>query len=137
MFTLHLRDQRERNLVKSIGLDLTEIARIEKDLRRFGDRFSRKILGPTELTLYKNRRDGLQFLAGRFAAKEAVIKALGVYLADRPALPEIQIINDVSGQPQLQLSERVLKKMPDHRSLISITHDKHYAAAMAVFEEDR
>lgn len=124
-------------MVKSIGLDLTEIERIDRDLRKYGERFSRKILGPSELELFLKKRNKAQFLAGRFAAKEAVIKALGYYLTDRPPLTEIQIVNDATGQPQLQLSERILNKIPGHRSLISITHDKHYAAAVAVFEEDR
>lgn len=132
---MQLRIPEERGLVKSVGLDLIEIARIKKNLDRFGDRFARKVLGSDEWSLYLKRRDKAQFLAGRFSAKEAVVKAFGVYLTERPALTEIQVVNDSTGQPQLRLSERVLAKLPDFRSHISITHDKHYAAAVAVFEE--
>ena len=124
------------SLVNSIGLDLVEIARIEKDLKRYGDRFVGRILGAAELEIYSGRRDKTLFLAGRFAAKEAVIKALGYYLKDRPTLSEIQIVNDPTGQPQLELPEHVLGTLPAHRCLLSITHEKHYAAAMALFEEE-
>ena len=124
-------------MVNSIGLDLVEIARIEADLSRFGERFTGRILGTEELEMYSRRRDKTLFLAGRFAAKEAVIKALGYYLQDRPPLHEIQIINDPAGQPQLKLPEHILRNLPRHRCLLSITHEKHYAAAMALFEEDR
>ena len=124
-------------MVNSIGLDLVEIARIEQDLKRYGERFASRILGAEELGVYSGRRDKTLFLAGRFAAKEAVIKALGHYLKKRPALSDIQIINDPSGQPQLKLPEHVLRTLPGHRCLLSITHEKHYAAAMALFEEEK
>ncbi len=123
-------------MVKSVGLDLVEIARIDHDLRLYGERFARRILGEGEWEIFINKRRQAQFLAGRFAAKEAVIKALGVYLKERPGFGEIQIINDPAGQPQLQLSERVQRILPVFRSLISITHDNYYAAAVALFEEE-
>jgi len=124
-------------LVNSIGLDLVEIARIERDLKRYGERFASRILGTGELEIYAGRRDKTLFLAGRFAAKEAVIKALGFYLKKRPPLGDIQIINDSTGQPQLRLPEYVIRTLPGHRCLLSITHEKHYAAAMALFEEKK
>ena len=124
-------------MVNSIGLDLVEIARIEQDLKRCGERFATRILGTEEMEIYAGRRDKTLFLAGRFAAKEAVIKALGFYLKERPPFSDIQIINDPTGQPQLKLPEHVLRTLPGHRCLLSITHEKHYAAAMALFEEKK
>ena len=124
-------------MINSIGLDLVEIARIDHNLRLYGERFAQKILGADEWGIFQKKRNRAQFLAGRFAAKEAVIKALGFYLKDRPGFGEIQIINDGTGQPQLQLSERVLRILPGFRSLISITHDNYYAAAVAIFEEEK
>ncbi|UCG62895.1 MAG: holo-ACP synthase [Candidatus Zixiibacteriota bacterium] len=124
-------------MINSIGLDLVEIARIDHDLRLYGERFVGKILGKEEWKIFQRKRNRAQFLAGRFAAKEAVIKALGFYLKERPGFGEIQIINDETGQPQLQLSDRVQRILPDFRSLISITHDNYYAAAVAIFEEER
>jgi len=124
-------------LVQSIGLDLVEIARIERDLKLYGERFVSRILGDSELKTYYRRRDKAIFLAGRFAAKEAVIKALGAFIAERPAYSQIQIINDPSGQPQLHLPDEVRNHLAGRRCLISITHEKSYAAAVAVFEEKK
>ena len=123
-------------MIKSIGLDIVEINRIQQDIEKYGDRFIEKILGPDELLLYNKRKDKPQFLSGRFAAKEAVIKALGLYLKDRPLLPELQILNDASGQPSLVLPEKLSKIILD-RCFISITHEKSVAAAVAIFSEEK
>ena len=124
-------------MVNSIGLDLVEVARIDADLKRFAPRFENRILGPSEMQIFNRRRDKTIFLAGRFAAKEAVIKALGVFLSERPRLVDLQIINDSTGQPQLVLPENIRQQIPDARCLLSITHDKNYAAAVAVFVEEK
>ena len=124
-------------MAQSIGLDLVEIARIENDLQQYGERFASRILGDSELKTYHQRRDRAIFLAGRFAAKEAVIKALGAFITERPAYRQIQIINDPSGQPQLHLPDEIQRHLTGSRCLISITHEKSYAAAVAVFEEEK
>lgn len=123
-------------MIKSIGLDLVETERLRKDVEKYGDRFLVKILGAQERTVYDQRADKDLFLAGRFAAKEAVVKALGAYLTDRPALTEIQILNDNSGQPILSLPESVQSRLHGARCMISITHEKKNAAAVAIFVEE-
>ncbi|UCE23361.1 MAG: holo-ACP synthase [Candidatus Zixiibacteriota bacterium] len=123
-------------MAKSIGLDLVEIARIETDIERYGERFAGRLLGEDEKAIYDNRRDKALFLAGRLAAKEAAIKALGQFLTDRPAWSEIQVVPGSTGLPQLKLSERVRQLLPRLNALISITHEKTFAAAVVVLEED-
>ncbi len=122
-------------MIASVGLDIVEIARIEKDVERFGMRFVERILGPRELDLYEKRKDQTLFLSGRFAAKEAVVKALGRYLTDRPPIQALQIINDDTGQPRLELPDDVEAKLNGARCLLSITHERNYAAAVAIFED--
>jgi len=124
-------------LIKSIGLDLVEIARITADIERYGERFIQRILGPQELEIYNRRHDKELFLSGRFAAKEAVVKGLGQYLTDRPPLAEIQIINDPSGRPQLELPPEMQRRISPAQCILSITHEKKYAAAVAVFVEEK
>ena len=85
--------------------------------------------------LFEKRQDKTLFLAGRFAAKEAVVKALGRYLSDRPPLHQLQIINDNSGQPRLELPDDIKAQLNSARCLLSITHERNYAAAVAIFEE--
>ena len=122
-------------MIVSLGLDIIEIARIEKDIERFGERFVNRILGEKERLQYRKRNDRTLFLAGRFAAKEAVVKALGKYLTERPPLHQLEIINDASGRPELVLPDDVKAKLRGARCLLSITHERNYAAAVAIFEE--
>ena len=124
-------------LVKSIGLDIVEVARIEKDIEKFGDNFIKRILSDIEYQIYLNRNDKAQFLAGRFAAKEAVIKGLGVYLTEKPSYNELQIIKSETGEPKLTLPVFLAEKLDNVNCLISITHEKKYAAAVAVFLEEK
>jgi len=124
-------------LANSIGLDLVEVARIANNLERYSPRFEKRILGPAEREIFDRRRDKAIFLAGRFAAKEAVIKALGLYLSVRPRLSDLQIINDNTGLPQLLLPDEIQRQLPGVRCMLSITHDKNYAAAVAVLVEEK
>ena len=122
-------------MIVSLGLDIVEIARIKKDLERFGERFINRILGEKERSQYQKRNDRTLFLAGRFAAKEAVVKALGYYLSERPPLHQLEIINDQSGRPELVFPDDVKAGLRGARCLLSITHERNYAAAVAIFEE--
>lgn len=123
-------------MVKSIGIDIVDIERIRHNLDRFGQRFVNRILSRDEQSLLENRSDRIQFLSGRFAAKEAVIKALGVYLSRRPAYALIQILNDPSGFPQLSLPANLSSKLGRASCKLSITHERRYAAAVAILVEE-
>lgn len=124
-------------MVKSIGIDIVEIERIRHNLERFGQRFINRILGADEQILMEGRSDKVQFLSGRFAAKEAVIKTLGVYLTNRPAYALIQIINDASGSPRLSLPADLSSKLGTVCCQLSITHERRYAAAVAILVEEQ
>ena len=122
-------------MVRAIGLDIVEIERIEKNLARFGVRFIKKILSESELAVFNRRRDKAAFLAGRFAAKEAVIKGLGTFIEDRPTLSSIQIIPNAQGAPEVVFPFSVLPHLSGIACIISITHERTTAAAVAVFSE--
>lgn len=123
-------------MVESVGIDILDTARVKRALERYGERFAERILGPRELALFAGRHDKHLFLAGRFAAKEAVIKALGRFLKTRPALTVLEILPDASGQPGLQLPPELREKLPGIRSLISISHERSHAIAMAFMSKD-
>ncbi len=123
--------------MKSIGIDIVEIERIAADIKRFGDRFIRRVLSEREFEQYNSRSDKQFFLAGRFAAKEAVIKALGYFLTDRPSLNSLVIVNDKMGQPKLILPDDLAKILHGVNCLISISHEKKYATAVAAFVEGK
>ncbi len=123
-------------MIRAVGIDIVEIERIQRDIHQYGNRFITRILGPEEITVFEQRKDKEQFLAGRFAAKEAVIKTLGYHLTERPPYTELQIVTDNRGMPALQVPPALRKKLGSTTCLISITHEKQYAAAVAVLTEE-
>ena len=122
-------------MITGLGIDIVETKRIKKDLDDFGERFVKRILGADEIDLLQNRKDREQFLAGRFAAKEAAIKAMGKYLKDKPPFYHIQILRDTHGMPQLVFNEDITHKLAGLNSHVSISHEKNYAVAIVILEE--
>jgi len=123
-------------VVQSIGIDLVDINRIEKSVKRYGQRFVRRILGSKEIGIYDSRNDKAAYLAGRFAAKEAVIKSLGRILATRPKYSAIEILNDKTGNPFLSGTGELTRVFKKRKCLLSISHEHRYATAVAIITED-
>jgi len=123
-------------VIYSVGIDLIDIERIRHAVDRWGDRFVRKVLGDEERNIYHEKRNKVQFLAGRFASKEAVIKALGTVL-DHGVRPRcIQILNDLYGKPYVHLDDQIREKIFDKEIKVSITHERTMAAAVAILTGD-
>lgn len=114
-------------MIKGIGLDIVEINRIEKALSRSG-RFAMRILTEKELTIFNSLTDGrkVEFLAGRFAAKEAYAKANGTGLGEGCTLQQIEILKDDIGKPVLYFDGKLVA------GFISITHTGTVAAAQVI-----
>jgi len=120
----------------SVGVDLIELDRLERAVTRFGDRFLARIYTTEELARYRNR---LPELAARFAAKEAVSKALGVGLnhISRHGIGwhEVEVLPDLLGKPEVYLSGRALF-LAEEQGLrvwaISLSHGRDYAVAFVV-----
>ena len=114
-----------------IGLDATDIPRIADTLERYGDRFLHRIFTEREIAYCTRRRDPVPHLAGRFAAKEAAMKALGTGHSRGVLWKDIEIVR-VGGPPQLQLhggAARRAERMQVRRSLVTITHSQSLALA--------
>lgn len=109
-----------------IGCDIINIGKLEKSAHRGKEKFLNKIFTPRELT----GEPSWETLAGIFAAKEAVVKALGI-----PAgkWQEIEILKEESGKPRLEIKGR-LHAYKSHD--ISVSHDGDYAIAFVCFLED-
>ena len=119
-------------MIAGIGTDIVRISRIERMYKRYGDRFLAKFLSPEEIKLVPENRAG-EFLAGRFAAKESLVKALGgrMLSADR-----VSVLRDETGRPYispLAPIEDVLC-VKGIRAHVTISHDGEYATAMVVLE---
>src|SRR5712691_7216933 len=114
-----------------IGMDATEIDRIEATVARFGDRFLRRIFTDGEIAYATRRRNPTPHLAGRFAAKEAAMKALGTGHSRGVLWRDVEVIRR-GGPPQLQLhggAARVFAALGARSSLLTITHSDTLALA--------
>ncbi len=119
--------------MQHIGVDIIEIARIEKAIDRWGEGFFQRIYTEAELKLCRQRPSSL---ATRFAGKEAVMKALGTG-ARGISWREIEILAEPSGKPLVHLSGKAQKKAKDlglDKLAISLSDSKEYAIAFVVGE---
>lgn len=117
------------------GIDLVEFGRLEQMLEKHGRRMLDRIFTDREQTDADNVRNRLERLAGRFAAKEAVMKLVGTGWRDGIAWTDVEVINNALGQPIVNISGRV-KELADYKGVeqitISITHTDRFAIASAV-----
>ncbi|MFJ3057378.1 holo-ACP synthase [Herbaspirillum sp. NPDC087042] len=129
-------------MIYGIGTDILQISRVEAALKRNGDRFAGKILGPQEMEKYLRRKAkvevrGIRFLATRFAAKEAFSKAIGMGMRMPMTWRAMQVLNDPSGKPVVVCSG-ALQQWMDERGLsaqVSITDEAEYAVAFVIVEK--
>lgn len=118
-----------------IGTDIVEIARIELIWQRYGLRFAKHILSVEELQELELSKQPVRFLAKRFAAKEAVAKALGTGFRNNVYFSQIRIVKDSIGKPDIVflLATKTFVESLGHITChISISDEVHYAIAFAV-----
>ncbi len=119
----------------SVGTDILKVERIEAVVARLGDKFVRRILTETERQEYQGSGIPIGLLAKRFAAKEAVAKALGTGIGRGVSWQDIQIDHNESGAPLVVLSggaQRVASARGGSRVEISISDEAEYVVAFAV-----
>ncbi len=117
------------------GIDLVDCPRIEDMVKRHGQRFIDRVFTGAEQKYAQANRNQIEKLAGRFAAKEAVLKLLGTGWRGKIAWTDIEIVNNSAGQPEVALAGEV-KKIADKLGIaqisVSITHTANFAIASAV-----
>lgn len=124
--------------IVGIGLDVTELRRIDEALRRHGDRFMRRVFTEDEIEYCTRRRFSAPHFAARFAAKEAAMKALGTGHARGVLWKDIEVVRR-GGPPQLQLhggAGRHAARMGVTRSLLTLTHSEELAVAQVMLLAD-
>ena len=113
-----------------IGCDIVEIERIRSSLEKFGYKFLRKVLSDEELALYNKKRNGVEFLAGRFAAKEAVAKAFGTGISKEIGFGNLEILPDDRGKPTVYIKGNLRDDVQ-----LTISHAKSYAMAVCILRD--
>ncbi|HJY78650.1 MAG TPA: holo-ACP synthase [Burkholderiales bacterium] len=124
-------------MIYGVGTDVVEIERIRGALERFGERFARRILCEPELRRFQSHRLPANYLAKRFAAKEAFTKALGTGIRAPANWHGVWVRNLPSGKPVLEFSEE-LKKLLETRKIlnshVSLTDERGVAMATVILE---
>ena len=117
------------------GIDLVDFPRIEEMIQQHGEHFINRVFTAAEQAYADKNMNRVEKYAGRFAAKEAVLKLIGTGWRGKIAWTDIEVINNSSGQPQVTLDGEV-KKIADKLGIsqisISITHTANFAIASAV-----
>ncbi|MDD5668832.1 MAG: holo-ACP synthase [Candidatus Omnitrophica bacterium] len=113
------------------GVDITEVRRLRQAVEKWGDSFLERIFTSAEIENAKKRVTIYQHLAGRFAAKEAIFKAVG---DQRLTWKDMEVLNDPDGKPYCRLLSRRYDKFT---VFISISHVKNYAVANAIVTQEK
>ena len=126
-----------------IGTDIVNIKRMEKSLKRCGNRFKNNIFSKNEISYCEKKKNSSAFYAKRFAAKEALSKALGTGIRKGVNLKNIEISNNIHGKPSILLKGKVanyLKKKVKNKKYhiyLSLTDDKPWAQATVIISYDK
>lgn len=120
--------------VLGIGTDIIECERIERMLHKHGDTFRARVYTAGEIDYCSGRKAGVQHYAGRWAAKEAVLKSLGTGWAHGIQWTEVEVVNQQGGKPNIVLSgkaKQISEQLGIREIMISISHCRSYAVAYA------
>jgi len=117
------------------GIDLVDFPRIAEMVERHGERFINRVFTAAEQGCARASRNTVEKYAGRFAAKEAVLKLLGTGWRGKIAWTDIEVTNNPAGQPEVTLSgevKAIAERMRIKQISLSITHTANFAIASAV-----
>lgn len=117
------------------GIDLVDCPRIQDMVTRHGRRFVERVFTEAEQAYAKSNKDEVEKLAGRFAAKEAILKLMGTGWRGKIAWTDIEVKNSATGQPEVTLSgevKKIAERLGVEHISVSITHTANFAIASAV-----
>lgn len=122
-------------MIRSVGVDLVEVDRVQKAVERWGDRFLRRVYTEAEIDYCFHKGEKYRSLAARFAAKEAVMKVFGTGWKHGVRWADIEVVRRPGAAPEIVLNgqSRVLGR--DGRFLVSLSHTNEHAIAFVMVEE--
>lgn len=124
-------------MIFGIGTDIVYVRRIQQDLERFGERFAERILTASEMQEFRRSNGKANFLARRFAAKEAAVKAMGTGFSQGVQLHDIEVSHDPQGKPLLEFRGRAREFLRERSvtvSHISLADEQDHAVAFVTLE---
>jgi holo-[acyl-carrier protein] synthase len=127
-------------MILGTGVDIIEIQRIEKEIRRYGDKFCQRIFTAGEREYCSSRgsaRSRAQCYAARFAAKESFFKALGTGLRGGLQWTDVEVTQDEMGKPVLSVKKKAEQRILEARVSVihvSLSHERTHAIAVVILE---
>jgi holo-[acyl-carrier protein] synthase len=124
-------------MIHGIGIDIVSIPRIERMLERWGRLFTERVFTPTEIAFCESKSNPGQHFALRWAVKEAMLKALGSGLMRGIKWTDIEVVNDPSGRPLLEIHNQAKGFLADRNikaAFVSISHERDYGVAQVILE---
>ena len=121
--------------IVGIGTDIVECVRIRRMIEEHGELFLQRVYTDKEIRYCQSRRQATEHFAGRWAAKEAVLKALGTGWRRSISWRDVEIRNDPSGQPRVAVrgeAKEIAKKRHLEDMLITVSHCRTFATAVAI-----
>ena len=126
-------------MIIGLGVDITEVERLRAAIERRGDAFLRRVFTAREREYCERFRNKYERYAGRFAAKEAAMKALGTGWRSGVRWQDLEVVREKGGRPTMALSGeagKIAKRLGVTRIALSITHTEAEALAQVIFEGD-
>lgn len=123
----------KENSIHGLGNDIIEIERVRQSIERHGQHFLDRLFSHKEQSHCLQFKDSAPHFAGRFAAKEAIAKALGTGFGAELAWHDLEVLGNEIGKPIVHLSESAKKRFNDPKILVSISHSISHATAVAIW----
>ena len=125
-------------MIVGLGIDIAEVDRIESAIRRYGQRFLQRVFTAAEIDYCQSKANAFERFAGRFAAKEAAMKAIGTGWRRGVSWRDFEVVREPSGRPVIRFSgvaAGFAERLGATRALVSITHTAAQAIAQVILEQ--
>jgi len=120
--------------ILGIGVDVVDVVRMKEALQRQGERFLSKVFTPAEVRYCASKKKPHEHFAARFAAKEAVGKAIETGWSGLFRWKDVEVMNEPSGAPRIILHNKMAQKLREERVHLSLSHSESTVIAFAVIE---
>jgi holo-[acyl-carrier protein] synthase len=122
-------------MIIGVGVDIVEVERFKKLHEKWGEHFLKKIFTDREIDYCLSKKNSYQHLAGRFAVKEAVSKAISTGWTGNFRWKDVEVLNDKRGKPFAFFHNKLKEELNSCSVHISISHSQNYAVAFAIIEK--
>jgi len=125
-------------MVLGLGIDIIEIVRIKQSIETYGDKFLNKIFTKNEIEYSITKPNQYQHFAARFAAKEAIYKALSSDTNQVYSWQDVEIYNDKNGLPKVKFYGALKNYLNENKQIkISMSHSEHYVTCVAILYQSQ